>query len=55
MAVDAIQGNPQVPRTEQYDKVQQQQAQQVQEKPKEEPAVKQQGRTEESGYINTFA
>jgi hypothetical protein len=55
MAINAIQGNQQVPRTEQYDKVQQQQAQQIPEKPREEPVVKQQGQTEEIGYINTFA
>jgi hypothetical protein len=55
MAIDAIQSNQQVPKTEQYAKVQQQQAQQIPEKQKEEPVVKQQGQTEETGYINTFA
>ncbi len=58
MPVDAIQGNAQVPRTEQYQTVrpqQPQQPQQVQEKPKEEPTVKQQGQTEDNSYINTFA
>ncbi len=55
MPVDAIQGNAQVPRTEQYQTVQPQQPQPAPEKPKEEPTVKQQGQTEEIGYINTYA
>jgi hypothetical protein len=55
MAVNAIQGNTQVPKTEQHQKVQQQQPQQVPEKPKEAPAVKQQEHTKGTGHINTFA
>ena len=54
MAVNNIQGNTQVPKTEQHQKVQQQQPQRVPEKPKEEPAVKQQ-QTKETSLINTFA
>ena len=55
MAVDAIQGNTQVPKIEQQQKVQQQQPQQIPEKPKEMPAVKQQPPTKGTGQINTFA
>ena len=55
MAVDAMQNNTQVPKTEQYQKVQQQQPQQVPEKPKETPAVKQQPQTKGTGQINMFA
>jgi hypothetical protein len=56
MAVNAIQGNTQVPKTEQYQKVQQQQQQpqQVPEKPKEAPPVKQQEQTKGTDSINTF-
>jgi hypothetical protein len=66
MAVNSIQGNTQVQQTEQYQKVQQQQApkpeqqqnvqqqpQQVPEKPKETPPVQQRGQTEGT-VVNTF-
>lgn len=55
MAVNAIHGNTQAPKTEQHHKVQQQQPQQAPEKPKEVPAVKQQEPTKGAGHINTFA
>lgn len=54
MAVNAIHGNTQMPRTEQHQKVQQR-PQQVPEKPKEAPALKQQDQTKGTGRINTFA
>ena len=49
MAVNAIQGNTQVPKIEQQHKVQKQQPQQVPEKREEIPAVKKQGKTKETG------
>ena len=55
MAVNAIQGNTQVPKIEQQHKVQKEQPQQVPEKREETTAVKKQGKTKESGVINTFA
>jgi hypothetical protein len=56
MTVNAIQGNTQVPKTMQYQQVQQQQQQpqQVPEKPKEVPAAKQQDQTKVTDSINTF-
>ncbi len=54
MAVNAIQGHAQLPKIEQHHKVQQHQ-QQVPEKPKEAPAIKQQAQTKGTGHINTFA
>jgi hypothetical protein len=55
MAVNAIQSNTQVPKAELQPKVQQQQPQQVPEKPKEAPAVKPQEQTKGTGLVNTFA
>ena len=59
MDVNAIQGSTQYPKTEQTQKVQQQQPQQqpqqVAEKPKEAPAVKPQEQPKGPGLINTFA
>lgn len=55
MAVHAIHGGMQAPKIEQHQKVNQQQPQQVPEKPKEAPAVKQQAKPKEAGHINTFA